>query len=91
MAEMDNKMLAEVFADMQDIGGFEFTGYKDTEIKNIFANFAEPDFDELDNDSDIDEAIAVKITFDNTKEYLQYEKEIKEFVQRANAQMVVTR
>lgn len=89
MAEMDNKLLAEIFADIEKIDDATLTGYFDNEIKNIIANFSEPDFDELDNEEDVDDEVSVKITFDTYKDYSRVEAEVKEFVENIGARMVL--
>ena len=91
MSEMDNKMLADIFADMQDIDSITLTGYDDSEIRNVFADFSEPSLEELDNADDIEDMVSVKITFDSYKEYARAEKEVKAFVEEIGARMVVTR
>lgn len=92
LSDIDSKLLADVFADIKtDDYDLTLTGFSDGEIENIFAKFSEPNFDELDNDADIDETTAVKITFDNYKEYARAEKSIKALVEEFGGRMVVTR
>jgi len=51
LAEVDNKMLADIFAEI-DTGEIDLdqTGYKETEIEQIINQLAESVHDELDND-----------------------------------------
>lgn len=89
MSEMDNKMLAAIFSDIGNIDDSSLTGYCDNEIKNIIANFSEPDLEELDSEDDTDDEISVKITFDTYKDYAKVESEVKEFVKDIGARMVL--
>ena len=92
LAEIDNAMLREIFADFES-SDFDMTttGYTDDEIQNIFADFVEPNIDELDSDSEIEDIVSIKITFDTYKEYARFEKEVKDFVEEIGARMVVSR